>query len=137
MTGEAADLGCGNGVLGLSLAADNPQVRVTFCDVSWLAVESARDNAAALFGPSHRHEFHLGHGLDGLERRFDLILLNPPFHRGHAVDDGVARTLFRHARRHLAPAVSCGWWPTAICRTGGRWPSCSARRTAWRPTTSS
>lgn len=103
VTGEAADLGCGNGVLGLSLAADNPQVRVTFCDVSWLAVDSARDNAAALFGLSHRHEFHLGHGLDGLERRFDLILLNPPFHRGHAVDDGVARTLFRHARRHLAP----------------------------------
>ena len=103
ITGEVADLGCGNGVLGLSLAADNPEARVTFCDVSWLAVDSARRNAAALFGENHRHEFHLGNGLDGLERQFDVILLNPPFHRGHAVDDGVARNLFRHARRHLAP----------------------------------
>ncbi|ASK33834.1 SAM-dependent methyltransferase [Alcanivorax sp. N3-2A] len=103
VAGDVADLGCGNGVLGLALAADNPAARVTFCDESALAVESARANAEALFGPSHRHRFHLGNGLDGLQQQFNLIVLNPPFHRGHAVDEQVARTLFRHARRHLAP----------------------------------
>ena len=103
VTGRVADLGCGNGVLGLSLAADNPEARVTFCDVSWLAVDSARHNAEALFGADHGHEFHLGHGLDGVDEPFDQVLLNPPFHRGHAVDDRVARTLFRHAHRHLRP----------------------------------
>lgn len=87
VTGPVADLGCGNGVLGLSLAADNPRARVTFCDVSWLAVDSARQNTAALFGADHGHRFHLGHGLDGVETSFEHILLNPPFHRGHAVDD--------------------------------------------------
>lgn len=103
VTGRAADLGCGNGVLGLSLAADNPEARVTFCDVSSLAVDSARHNAETLFGAEHGHRFHLRHGLDGVDEAFDLILLNPPFHRGHAVDDRVARTLFRHAHRQLAP----------------------------------
>lgn len=103
VSGEVADLGCGNGVLGLALAADNPDARVTFCDESFLAVASARANARALFGEAHGHRFHLGNGLDGLRTRFDLILLNPPFHRGHAVDDQIARTLFRHARRQLAP----------------------------------
>src|SRR5699024_1984424 len=103
VTGPVADLGCGNGVLGLSLAARNPDARMTFCDVSWLAVESARMNAEALFGADHGHDFHLGHGLDGVDRAFKHILLNPPFHRGHAVDDRVARTLFRHARRHVLP----------------------------------
>lgn len=103
IAGEVADLGCGNGVLGLAVAADNPDARVTFCDESFLAVASARANARTLFGEVNSHRFHLGNGLDGLDTRFDLILLNPPFHRGHAVDDQVARTLFRHARRHLAP----------------------------------
>ncbi len=102
VTGEVADLGCGNGVLGLALAAGNPRARVTFCDESWSAVACARENAEAVLGKDHGHDFHLGNGLDGLQRQFDLILLNPPFHRGHAVDDQVARTLFRHAARHLS-----------------------------------
>lgn len=101
--GDVADLGCGNGVLGLAVAADNPNARITFCDESFLAVASARDNARAVLGEAHHHRFHLGNGLDGLEQQFDLILLNPPFHRGHAVDDQVARTLFRHAKRQLVP----------------------------------
>lgn len=103
VTGEVADLGCGNGVLGLALAASNPQARVTFCDESWSAVASARENAEMLaVADGSDHEFHLGNGLDGLDRQFDLVLLNPPFHRGHAVDDQVARTLLRHAARHLS-----------------------------------
>lgn len=103
VSGEVADLGCGNGVLGLSLAADNPAARVTFCDVSFLAVESARTNVVDHDPQPERHHFHLGNGLEGIDKQFDLILLNPPFHRGHAVDDRVARGLFRQAARRLAP----------------------------------
>jgi 23S rRNA (guanine1835-N2)-methyltransferase len=100
--GGIADLGCGNGVIGLVAAKRNPDAKVWFCDESAQAIRSARANAATLF-PGRDFVFHLGNGLDGLDARFELILLNPPFHRGHAIDDGVARMLFTQARQHLAP----------------------------------
>jgi 23S rRNA (guanine1835-N2)-methyltransferase len=100
--GGIADLGCGNGVIGLVAAKRSPDAKVYFCDESAQAIKSARANAAALF-PGRDFVFQLGNGLDGLDQKFELILLNPPFHRGHAIDDGVARMLFGQARAHLAP----------------------------------
>ncbi|MDX1804123.1 MAG: methyltransferase [Alcanivorax sp.] len=99
---RVADLGCGNGVIGMTALAQNPQATVIFCDESWLALESARDNVARYF-PDRQCHFHLGDGLAGLSERFDAILLNPPFHQGHVVGDQVARRLFRQAHRALAP----------------------------------
>jgi 23S rRNA (guanine1835-N2)-methyltransferase len=100
--GGIADLGCGNGVIGLVAAQRSPDAKVWFCDESAQAIKSARNNAAAIF-PGRDVGFHLGNGLDGLDARFDLVLLNPPFHRGHSIDDGVARMLFGQARARLAP----------------------------------
>ncbi len=100
--GDICDLGCGNGVVGMMSLKRNPGARLWSCDESALALASARDNIGRIF-PDREVRFHLGNGLDGLDQQFDLILLNPPFHRGHAVDDSVARMLFRHARRQLKP----------------------------------
>ena len=102
LNGRIADLGCGNGVIGLVAAARNPAAQVVFCDESWQALESARENAAR-YAATADVAFHLGNGLAGCEGRFDLVLLNPPFHRGHAVDDSVARMLFQQAARRLTP----------------------------------
>jgi release factor glutamine methyltransferase len=44
----ALDMGCGSGVLGLTLAASRPQWQVTLADVSPDALALARENAAAL-----------------------------------------------------------------------------------------
>ena len=38
------DLGCGNGVIGLSTLARCPNAQLTFIDESFMAVESARAN---------------------------------------------------------------------------------------------
>lgn len=101
VAGNIADLGCGNGVIGLMAAQRNPDAQIWFCDESAQAIASARRNAEAA-GIVGRCHFHHGNGLDGLQEKFDLVLLNPPFHRGHAIDAGVAEMLFDHARRHLA-----------------------------------
>lgn len=99
-TGRIADLGCGNGVIGLLAAQRNPEAEIVFCDESWQALQSARENATRyLRSPV---SFHLGNGLDGLAGEFDLVLLNPPFHRGHAIDDGAARVLFKQSAGKLA-----------------------------------
>lgn len=97
---KVADLGCGNGVIGLALLQAHPDSHLVFCDESWLALQSARDNVARYY-PKSTSEFHLGDGLAGCDARFDLILLNPPFHEGHVVGDHVARRLFRQAKQAL------------------------------------
>lgn len=98
--GDICDLGCGNGVVGMMALQRNPSARLWSCDESALAVASTKENIQQYF-PARETYFHHGNGLDGLQQKFDLILLNPPFHRGHAIDDSVARMLFRHAKRHL------------------------------------
>jgi len=97
---KVADLGCGNGVIGLSLLQAHPSSHLVFCDESWLALQSARDNVAR-YCPESTCDFHLGDGLAEYDERFDLILLNPPFHEGHVVGDHVARRLFRQSKQAL------------------------------------
>lgn len=98
---RVADLGCGNGVIGLSILQRYPDAQLTFCDESWLALKSARENVGH-YCPQGTVIFHHGDGLTGLDDRFDCILLNPPFHDGHIVGDHVARRLFRQASKQLA-----------------------------------
>ncbi|MDF1822764.1 MAG: methyltransferase [Alcanivoracaceae bacterium] len=102
--GDVADLGCGSGVLGMAMLAQHADARVWFCDSSRQAILSAGDNVArCLPAAGSRVQFHQGNGLDELQQRFDHILLNPPFHRGAAVDTAVGKMLIRHAARHLRP----------------------------------
>lgn len=98
--GDVADLGCGNGVLGIAAAGRSRTANIWFFDESAAAIRSARSNAESMQVMS-RCTFCHGNGMDGVAQLFDLILLNPPFHRGHAVDTQVAEMLFDHARRHL------------------------------------
>ncbi len=98
---RVVDLGCGNGVIGLAVLQHNPSVHMTFCDESWMALKSARENVAS-FQQGAQARLHHGDGLSALDERFDCILLNPPFHEGHIVGDHVARRLFRQASKRLA-----------------------------------
>ncbi|QSP94357.1 class I SAM-dependent methyltransferase [Marinobacter salinisoli] len=96
------DLACGNGVVGLAILDERPDLAVTFSDVSSQAVASARHNVqAALAAASVQFEH-----ADGVPReagKFERIFLNPPFHEGGVVGDHIALRLFAHAKQHLAP----------------------------------
>ncbi|MCW4385606.1 methyltransferase [Salinibacterium sp. SYSU T00001] len=97
----AVDLGCGTGILAASLKRSRPELEVLATDQSTAAVASARATMAA-------------NGLDvtvvrdvGLasqpDASADLVLLNPPFHSGTTVDEGLAPALFADAARVLRP----------------------------------
>jgi 16S rRNA (guanine1207-N2)-methyltransferase len=108
---EAVDLGCGTGVLACVLAAARPGITVVATDESAAAVASARATVEAN-GLTDRVRVQRARGTAGIaDASVDLVLLNPPFHVGAAVLDGVAHGLFAEAARVLRPGgeLWCVW----------------------------
>lgn len=98
-----ADLGCGNGLLGLRALHHWPQAQLHFFDDSFLAIDSARENMAAHY-PTTKAQFCAGDGMTAYQgATFDLVLCNPPFHQEYDLGDHIARQMFRDAHRHLSP----------------------------------
>ncbi|MFF2324602.1 MULTISPECIES: methyltransferase [unclassified Streptomyces] len=101
---RVVDLGCGNGVVGLSAALANPDAAVTFIDESYQAVASAEETFRANAGPDAEADFVVGDGVAHLApASVDLILNNPPFHSHQATTDATARSMFQGARAALRP----------------------------------
>jgi 16S rRNA (guanine1207-N2)-methyltransferase len=121
------DLGCGTGILGTIAAMQNPSLRVTFTDESFLGVESARETFTHNFNnkketaeQTNDSEFSLSaeenaskYGkaffkvtdvLDGLpDNSYDYILCNPPFHQQNVQTLTIANQMFREGARKLNP----------------------------------
>ncbi len=96
------DLGCGNGVLGLSVAALNEDAQIRFTDESFMAIASAKLNAHNNFEQQSRFEFDWHDCLSDYEYdQADLIICNPPFHQLKAVTDHIAWQMFNDAYRTL------------------------------------
>ena len=95
------DAGCGYGPIGVAAAYLGAE-QVAMLDVNFLAVAAAQANVARL-------------GLTGVtveasdalhsvaERRYDVVLSNPPFHAGQAKDTAVAEAFITQARSLLNP----------------------------------
>ncbi|MFJ6652960.1 class I SAM-dependent methyltransferase [Microbacterium sp. NPDC091313] len=98
---RVVDLACGNGVVAATLALRHPLLHVYACDVSAAAVASARATAGAN-GVGDRVEVVQDDALSTLaDGSVDVIALNPPFHRGAAIDERLAPHLFADAARVL------------------------------------
>ncbi len=83
VTGAVLDMGCGYGVIGVSVGSCWKDTRITMADVNERACGLSRDNAqkngvAASVIVSDGYEKVLG-------ERYDLILQNPPIRAGKAV----------------------------------------------------
>ncbi len=102
------DLGCGNGIVGLSAAADIAAefgaVEVLAVDDSALAIDATRrsweatevDPKASL---KTKHAHRLAEVVDAAS--VDLVLVNPPFHVDTAIGDETAWSMFVDAHRTL------------------------------------
>jgi 16S rRNA (guanine1207-N2)-methyltransferase len=99
---RVADLGCGNGVLGIVYARGNPQAELTLVDESYMAVQSARENWHAILG-ERPADIRAGDGLaEQQPGSLDLVLCNPPFHQQQVVGDFLAWRMFTQAKTALA-----------------------------------
>ena len=83
------DLGCGSGVIGVSIAKLCENVKVTASDINKSAIETTNRNAKVL-GVERRVSFAEGDWLDPFKGRFrtetfDVIVSNPPYIRSYVI----------------------------------------------------
>ncbi|MGD0958456.1 MAG: methyltransferase [Methylomonas sp.] len=101
---DIIDLGCGNGVIGLSMSARRPDAKIYFADESYMAVASARMNFEAAFGQDRAADFRADDCLTGFPpHSADCIVCNPPFHQQHVVGGAIAGQMFKQSFRVLRP----------------------------------
>ena len=97
MSGDILDLGCGWGVIGISIARKWPGTRVTMADVNTRALELSRENAK-----QNRAEVICleSDGMAALEgQAFDAVVTNPPIRAGKQV----IYKMFADAAKSLKP----------------------------------
>jgi 16S rRNA (guanine1207-N2)-methyltransferase len=95
------DAGCGWGALGIA-AARAGATRVDLLDNSLLAVAAAGRNLADL-GLTNARALPSDALTAVADERYDLIVTNPPFHTGRAVDYDAAGAFIAGARELLTP----------------------------------
>ncbi len=100
---KVIDLGCGNGVVGLTVLANQADAHVQFIDESRMALASAKQNVMTnLPELMEQCEFTLNDCLTDIEGgSVDLILCNPPFHQNTATTDHIAWQMFKDSHRVL------------------------------------
>lgn len=104
---KVIDLGCGNGLLGLTcleqMTQANHEAEICFIDESYMAVESAKINVQQNF-PQFMDscKFLQDDCLSSqIENSADLILCNPPFHQQNTITEHIAKQMFQQSYKTL------------------------------------
>ncbi|SIN99658.1 methyltransferase [Salinivibrio sp. ES.052] len=96
------DLGCGNGVLAVQAARNNPEAFIHAIDESHMAIASANRNLKTHGIDPDRFLCEASDCLTDFKHQdVDLVLCNPPFHQQQAITDHIAWQMFCDAKRVL------------------------------------
>jgi 16S rRNA (guanine1207-N2)-methyltransferase len=95
------DVGCGYGLIGLA-AARLGAAQVELVDANLLAVAATQENIGRNRIAQAR-AFASDGVPEGMARRYDLVVSNPPFHVGKSVDGDIARAFIERAGQTLVP----------------------------------
>jgi len=96
--GKVLDVGCGAGVLSVTLARHSPKVRLWLTDVNAAALAASQ---ATLAANDVEGEVIASNVFSDVTGRFDMIISNPPFHEGLQTSLDAATALIRGAVKHL------------------------------------
>ena len=100
--GNAADLGAGWGYLSAMLADKSPRVnRIDLFESDHAALEAAKDNLARLHPDLATRFFWQDLAREEIRERYDLVIMNPPFHQGHATEPQLGQSLIKAAHTAL------------------------------------
>lgn len=99
---EVLDVGTGYGIIGLHAAQRVGADHVTLVDADLLACDSARQTLRA--NGIENADVVLGDGVAAVgDRQFSLVVSNPPFHSGHALEAEMVQALIVEAYDVLRP----------------------------------
>ena len=102
--GAAADFGAGWGYLAAQLAERTTGLKaIDLYEADYELLEAAKKNLAGL--PDAPEHTFFWHDLvsEKVERRYDLIVMNPPFHQSRAADAGIGQAMIKAASAALKP----------------------------------
>jgi len=99
---HAADFGAGWGYLTVALAELSPGIEgIDLYEADHAALQAARKNVDHLC-PKLETRYHwLDLAREEVKARYDLIVMNPPFHEGHAAEPHLGQALIRRAAESL------------------------------------
>lgn len=101
--GVLLDVACGSGILGLAAKLMQPDLEINLYDVDALALKSAQLNADNLNLNAHIQAADM---LEGVNKKADVIICNPPFHQGIKTDYNAVEKLLGKASACLKPNTS-------------------------------
>jgi len=97
LTGNILDLGCGYGVIGLSLALLNPDTTVSLVDINQRAVDLTQQNIQR--NHIENASAHLSDGFNQVDGLYNAIICNPPIRAGKSV----IYPLYEQSTNYLIP----------------------------------
>ena len=102
--GNAADFGAGWGYLSAALAEASPRTaRIDLFEADHAALEAAKTNLAAIAPELQARFFWQDLVQEEPKERYDLVIMNPPFHEGHAAEPGLGQAMTPPAAKALRP----------------------------------
>lgn len=101
-TGDAADFGAGWGYLSVELATKSPRIaRIDLYEAHYGALEAARANLLANCPKVAQRFFWHDLASEPVKDKYDLIIMNPPFHEGHAAEPSLGQAMIKTAAASL------------------------------------
>jgi 16S rRNA (guanine1207-N2)-methyltransferase len=101
--GAAADFGAGWGFLSAALAERTQGLSaIDLYEADHDSLEAARKNLAALPAPPFGYFWH-DLVAEPVERKYNLVVMNPPFHQGRAAEPSIGQAMLRAASAALRP----------------------------------
>ncbi|MGG6898385.1 class I SAM-dependent methyltransferase [Rhizobium sp. BR 315] len=100
--GDAADFGAGWGYLSVELATKSPRIeRIDLYEAHYGALEAARANLLANCPKVAQRFFWHDLASEPVKDKYDLIVMNPPFHEGHAAEPSLGQAMIKTAASAL------------------------------------
>lgn len=103
ISGAVADFGCGWGYLSVDVLEKARPASLALFEAHFASLLAAKRNCAPLAGTVKLETHWLDLTSEPVERRFDWVVMNPPFHATRAAEPDIGKAFIAAASRALKP----------------------------------